>query len=412
METNITNISGPISLYIHHYDNKKYFFFGDAHFSITNNCTDLGFNCDYLNRDANCIMIVDLLHIWFLYNSKYDIKTDFYLEIPFTKIDKREIFPDIDYLRKIRNFFSTCFFTNKNKCPYPNIHGHYMDNRRYGTIQKYTFPFRMVLVETVLKIFYEGKYEGKYDLHMIYYDVVLWIRFLLSNILVLMRYLLSPYGLEDYYNLLNSVLDKNFKTDFVKTLLTYLSPTNDYTNIDFFTVNRTIDGKNIKMFKTAWELYKLKLTNKFIYEKLQSYINDRLNNLVSNIETYYDYTNYYIKYFNRKITPDDQTFTTMIDNFDLFFETLEGNMPDFYYLSRLFTQTESEEIVTYTGDFHTINYNQFFKKYLNNIPLLEINSDYINMQIGDIKRCPSVDNLNDFIPVNLYKDSLNDNYYS
>lgn len=45
----ITSISGPVSLYIYNFQNKKYFLFGDIHFSRAGSCHSKGMKCDAFN---------------------------------------------------------------------------------------------------------------------------------------------------------------------------------------------------------------------------------------------------------------------------------------------------------------------------------------------------------------------------
>lgn len=95
---NITTISGPVSLYIYKYDNKKYYFFGDQHYNNTNICEENGIVCDHYDfklenviiEGPYCTDLGALFHNWFTFNNDYGIKTDFYAETPFTKDIERD----------------------------------------------------------------------------------------------------------------------------------------------------------------------------------------------------------------------------------------------------------------------------------------------------------------------------------
>src|SRR4029079_1159932 len=90
----VTQISGIDSLSIFNYNNKLYVMFGDIHSSINKYC-DIKNNCDYFDYtfekvktyNSSCTSILPLLYLWMLYNNNHNIKTDFYLEESFTKLD-------------------------------------------------------------------------------------------------------------------------------------------------------------------------------------------------------------------------------------------------------------------------------------------------------------------------------------
>ena len=88
-------ISGVTSLFIYEYDGKKFFLFGDEHYTPVQGSCEKKFNikCDTLDYgfeesvtyNSNYWTIVSLLDEWFTYNNLSDIVTDFYVEVPFTK---------------------------------------------------------------------------------------------------------------------------------------------------------------------------------------------------------------------------------------------------------------------------------------------------------------------------------------
>src|SRR5207248_3433360 len=97
----------------------------------------------------------------------HNIKTDFYLELGFTKEQDRALskkyidiirglraqklgfidinpFEDVSWMQLISYVMEPCFIRTKTACPYyPNVHAHYADVRQLDTsiISIYTDPF-------------------------------------------------------------------------------------------------------------------------------------------------------------------------------------------------------------------------------------------------------------------------------
>ena len=158
----ITVISGPVSMYIYEYNNKKYYFFGDKHHGRATKCQEKGYKCDSFDYSftnvksigSNCSQMGVLLHNWFVYNNDHNIKTDFYLETFYTKENKRfneeenlqlinrrkqnntqiqtndAPFENKSWLELVSYIMAPCFIREKENCPYyPNVHAHYIDVR-------------------------------------------------------------------------------------------------------------------------------------------------------------------------------------------------------------------------------------------------------------------------------------------
>jgi hypothetical protein len=146
---NITYITDVSSFYIFEIQDKKYFFFGDQHFSKSAGgceekhpfkCDDFDYNFkDQKYYGTSCTSIGVLLHNWFTYNNNHCIKTDFYLEHSYTKSSSRQDVinlqdnTDIEHMSwlfLVRSLMHECFVREKTKCPYyPYVHAHYADIR-------------------------------------------------------------------------------------------------------------------------------------------------------------------------------------------------------------------------------------------------------------------------------------------
>ena len=132
-------ISGPVSLYIGEYKGKRYYFFGDRHFSFSENCGDL---CEDLNAETfeinfhsdYCYTITRFIDMI----CKSHHMVDIFLEHPYEhKVGSLsmkkfvENNKDRDYLGKILYTFSPCMERPiSDRCIYKNARFHYIDIRQ------------------------------------------------------------------------------------------------------------------------------------------------------------------------------------------------------------------------------------------------------------------------------------------
>lgn len=341
----ITIISGITSCYIFEYDGKKYYLFGDYHFTRANNCKELGHKCDYFDKTftktytygSDCTTIGALLHNWFTYNNKHGILTDFYIELFYTKENERVThkpyndiienrrtntnngiseskinndapFRDQSWLQLMYYIMKPCFVREKDKCPYyPNVHAHYVDVRNVdvGDIISVN-PFEL-----------EGRESIEY------------VKILFLQYKIILRYLLNVDGFGMFLD--NAYL----LPDTLKDVLV--------NNVSLFTVTREIDGEWITMYKTAWELYRLEQLYPMIASKLREYVQITANNIINNV---------YQVLKNEKISYDRYN--------DLLVDMQSISM-DVYTLSRVFIQNDSEQVIIYTGADHIRFYADFFQ---------------------------------------------------
>jgi len=110
-----------------------------------------------------------------------------------------------------------------------------------------------------------------------------------------------------------------------------------------FTVTREIDGREIRMYKTAWELYRLEQKYPIIAKQLREFALYEANNIMTRVMNILRV---------EKINYDRYN--------DLLLDVQSLSM-DVYTLSRVFVQDESEEVVIYAGAYHIRFYADFFQ---------------------------------------------------
>jgi hypothetical protein len=134
-------LSGPVSAFVTQFENKKYEFFGDAHYSMENTCSpcqDINLKDLQLVQPAgseDCWDISVLLSKMFTEASEKNVWIDFYIEIPFLsknsfRPSEKEIYSQVEsfgYIYKLYYIFYNCF--NKLKCKYNTTRFHYVDVR-------------------------------------------------------------------------------------------------------------------------------------------------------------------------------------------------------------------------------------------------------------------------------------------
>lgn len=199
--------------------------------------------------------------------------------------------------------------------------------------------------------------------------------------------LLDPYGLNKFI----SFFDMDLSADgqqFMKKLIN---------SINHFTTTKEINGESIIMTKFAWELYR---TDNFINEQLFIYINDTMNKILLKLKSYKSPSKYdlfkernglHIYGFKRSY----EEFEITINDYLTYFMMFHVLLMDVYTLSRMFIQ-HGDEIIVYTGVYHTHQYDLFFNQ-INADKLFEIK---INK---DTLRCLSSELLPEYIEINKYR---------
>jgi 3-methyladenine DNA glycosylase AlkC len=389
MNKKITNISGPVSLYVFFVNNKKYFFFGDIHFSNAGSCESNNIKCDHYDNkfkdvklyNTNCTDFGALLHNWFTYNNEHDIKTDFYLEIPYTKSDlrhgtvhfntliedKTDYFPytEESWISLVADIMNPCFIRDKTGCQYyPNVHAHYTDIRTTETLEGFFF-------HDLFNLHYISEYI--YDNIDTMNDIMFsnmkaefleYLVILLTNYDTIFQLLIDfdhyQTHMPELIKLGNDLQIPEIKEIYISIL----------DNMDEMTVIRNVmEHQNVKMHRIASEIIKFYNKNPDLAKNLYQFTKEKAHKiidfLIHDVELSLDQD------YNKK------EFLTIIADYNDKFIVLTSLHMDVYTLSRMFTQ-DGTDVITYTGSYHTENYVDFFKQFITNPNLSIPTSNKLN----------------------------------
>ena len=360
----IEAISGPISLHIHEYNGKKYYFFGDQHDSITKyNCfKQQDVVCDNLSEDLSNITITDnnctdlptLLNNWFTYNNNQGIKTDFYMEVGFVEKDLnfnqviQESTIDVIY-----NFMNNCFKRDKLNCQFqPNVHLHYADIRRVSDENPYIAnPFTFYDIRQYIDNY---QYVDVDDSIVILNQIIAIIQIIIINSDILM----------------NAILETNNYEDIVNNLLKFKRYLNDdFSNLyhdkisNMLKITAVRDGK--RMHRAAAELWRLAKQDKQMATLIKDYVYQEHLKSFSENKRIYERLVKILKSQNLKRDYSLNKLKGEINSIvNLFYGLFSGEssvIMDAYLLARMFLQTDSKEIIVYAGADHGRTYSDFFE---------------------------------------------------
>jgi hypothetical protein len=159
-------ISGPISLTSFELttpgvENKKFYFFGDEHFSLEGNCNEIK-NVICLNDENDkkqsqkvCYDFPYFLKKLFTEAEKKKKYIDFYLELAYLTKESQERKTNIednnDNISKVLNLFRDCFQRKKDKCPFKTTRFHYTDFRFDFFLPGINLPSGLIYLPYIFK---------------------------------------------------------------------------------------------------------------------------------------------------------------------------------------------------------------------------------------------------------------------
>jgi hypothetical protein len=396
-------ISGPVGLtsfelQTPNIKNKKFYFFGDEHFSFEGNCNEIP-NVICLNDENQkqsqkvCYDFPYLLQKIFTEEEKKKKYVDFYLELQyltyFNKERKMDKKIDInDNLPKISNHFHDCFQKNKDKCKYKTTRFHYTDFRfdpylTQSVLLSSIIYLPMQVIPTInshMNDYLENQIT-KQDIERMlkFYDIVIYR--------MLGKYL--------NHKIFNSYFRKDLDKEYNKILKMLIKD-----------LNPRYYRKEIKQLKDFFDnsLKYRKIRNKSIYHIVGSqfyalekdnlvYNGQPIQKLIKNfIQKQYqkDFNPSFLrkewnklmkqyKYFLK--TNDQSKFTSDINMSSLL--SSGADIMDAYVLARMFREYSttkrkkhipSEMVITFSGYHHSQNYIEFFQNVLGLTP--KIKMDY------------------------------------
>jgi len=382
-------LSGPVAAYSGIYDNNNYYFFGDIHWSRTNECI---LPCKSINSDGKYGNFPGSKSCWDMARLLADIfdraeakgeYVDFYLEIPFirknkyrpTKEQVKKSSKHVGNLYNLYHIFYDCF--NKNNCKWKNVRFHYIETRAQftdvpgGSPDIYALVFEKYVINRINNVILMLKGKKKLDDTYIKNTNIL-VKYVYNNpeplnVLLFKLYLISDNYTEDVRNATEDMMNLLYTDD-------ENMDKNNISNIlynDDLIVNRR--GKN--MHRTRAQLEALEqegqgeLAHKIISYVWDSYIKHTDNESVG-IMWNTIMNGYEIRIEN------PQSFKNLISEITkLNSRALKRNeviylVMDIYVLARMFrsfpdtNHIDSKTKIIYSGVDHSQTYVNFFRDVL------------------------------------------------
>jgi len=365
----VTEISGPVSLTIFEYQNRRFSFFGDVHFSKSSGC---GGKCDEMNQDrsdvilkgGNCMNIDAAIHTWLLYNNLKKIPTDFYFEHPRVSRnwlaernkEARKRQAKSGWLGELGYLAGPCF-ERPDKCYYGTSKIHYADLRQYVERHSGGVTDIMTWLATL---------PGKLELVKVkeIEEYIELVKLIYNNLESIFYATVRPGSLQKFEDFATEI-KKNTKlggigkmaSETISKLMQKSLTRNKKTYVG-------VGGKesSVYMHKTAWELYRLfkkdsataKLINTFATGKLNEVIADRAE-ILKSLEVLSELNKFMDdrELFSESLGP-------LIGQITDSTIALGAMTMDIYALARMFFR-DSKEVILMAGDKHIKHYTEFFQ---------------------------------------------------
>jgi len=466
------HISGASSLYVYEYNGNRYFYIGDKHFDhLTETCEEtLNIICDSpdykfeksILADTDCWTIVSLLDEWFTFNNLNNIKTNFYVELPFTKLEERPAGQDVmgeitdrrrfgyddeyEWLIKHTNgvpsgflpeeanswiayvgaFFSQCLTVNKLSCKYyPNIYFHYVDVRRIDTnenttemdiyagnsYREFISKKSSVLADLLQTRKHNDKAKRLNYLNELIQDVtnIFQLYYFLCDVDIFAR---AYFSNQDVRLVLGSIQIPDYIAPNIKDI---------FYNIINTIIGYSVERNGIKLSRTSAEFNRLSLIDPDLANKLQEYIIIEGTEIMNKVKVAISAINHNtVEYFTEwNKTPHYYTadeintlFNEVSETCDTLFSTLtllSVFAMDIYALSRIFIQISTtpniyQEIVVFAGYFHIDIYSRFMD-YIGATRIIN------HPMEGDGTRCVTNQEIENVLDLRAFRETYNNTQY-
>ena len=296
--TPITSINGPVCFYkftttnvnmwssfnVDHIRMPVFYFIGDVHYSKENGCLD---NCIQIDRRTNvvtsslnseCIDLDTALHTWLLFNNIAGITTDYFLEVPSQTLQhstkSREDESDLQrgWLDSTTRLVRSCLLDNKNCLYGPNSRVHYTDIRQ-GRGDEYLSE---VFSSAVLNKSSNATYQSLEEIY----------KYLSDNFDRIWQAYTEPESLHILLEMYQEI-GKLATTSPIRHLRLALGSAYFDTSKTKTLVKSNGITKSIRMYKAAWQLYKLSsrdVKGNDLANKLRAFVADNLKLLKTELE--------------------------------------------------------------------------------------------------------------------------------
>ena len=423
-------ISGPISWYFFQINGRSFHFFGDEHQSKEGNCESVEVKCSSMRNKTrcDCFDILYLLDTIFINAEESNNLVDFFIEIPYLRKGEKLSFNigTQDYIVSILNHYVQCFQTNKEKCPFRNTRFHYADvrqNIKQGLVTLHGYIKDQM--DELNKLIGYKYLVGTSLSEKIRKEIVIsadWINLLIDKFFTENK---------NQKSLGRRYFDSHFSKDYIqelddiyKSLITNIDEDKYSTQIKAIDkLFQTMKGLSKSFPKRSSEkkLHVIKIQLEELKKDIESNpdmypmnLSDLIENFILSKSREYNLTEmktlwkiYYNDFIGKIIKSSDAEELRKLYYFiyqktykELVYKliTSESLFMDAYTLARMFrTYTSSKNptpfanmTITYTGDYHTTHYYEFFTDVLKVKPTASMKA------LEEAKRCIRDDKFSDY----------------
>lgn len=394
MNDNFSYISGPISLASFNLDGRKFYFFGDKHFSKEMNCESI-VPCLKSKKSKNsqsCYDFVYFLDQIFQNAQRKNEYIDFFLETPFVLKNMRFSDIDTDYISSIEKKFRDCLRRDKKKCKYKNTRFHYIDFRIKNSTDISSINYIPLLF---IKNIQKRKSKSEREKDIFFYNLV--TKRLFSK--KINKQLFDSYFQDNFDYSWSKIIRSLFRG---LSATKYKSQFREVSKIfqralKYYKIR---NGKIVHLLKSQFDSLKqdgIQHKGKYMSDIIQKYISDLYKNIdFDMIRKYWSQLIHTVKKKKKipkeLLSPTKSGLDLQLSNLIELIYDLDTHLFDAYLLTRMFRifkYTKREEhipskmVISFTGNYHNNRYIDFFTNTLGLTSELYVES--INNK--ELKRC-------------------------
>lgn len=362
-ENNLEYISGPVSWVGFEYEDKTFHFFGDKHSSKESNCEDKGHKCaSVINRikNTNCYSIDYLLEKIFIHCEKNKEYADLFLEAYYqpkkSSISRIKLEKE-GYIKDIYNYFldQTIKLEEEKSLKMDYVKQHYIDIRFSSEKCISVYDIFETLLSNMLGVLTEENSREMMNLaeeifiefknHKLDFHKSNDLEKSTNKVLELMEEWIEEY--EDEEDIFLHLLIAEKRLDELR---------------NFY---KTKEGKKYGFYYYEFESLKnkkIQFQNKEIYPILEKFIDDKIKTFITDFREMIFSIPGYQDWRNKSSQEIYQIAKKFIQGLTMTFLLTGVTVVDGFTLAKMMKSLKKgrQIIIAYAGEFHILNYSQFF----------------------------------------------------